>query len=1168
MSPNEPGRTEAENLGTIGPFQLSSTLGHGGMGVVYRAEHRDTGAQVALKTVTAATPAVVSAIRREIRALARLHHPGIVRIVGSGVHEGLPWYAMDLLHGYTLRDYLLPVRSAAAAGTAAPMRGTHAARTDADEQQLVPTSSIRIVPPRRLTQRPPLELIASMCKALAHLHENGIVHRDLKPENIFVQADGPPVLVDLGISAEFAGSRGREELDGAWSARLGTLAYMAPEQIRGELVDARADLYAVGCILYECVTGRRVFIDTDPHALREAHLHTRPTAPSKLVELPEELDQLILQLLEKDPEDRLGYADDVARLLTTLTTNEDSASSTPAQYLHRPRFVGREEILDRLRAAIHRLDRDSTGGVWLLSGESGVGKTRIANEAVFEATQTNLDVVLGQCASVVVGVDAHSDDTPLRAFTTLFLAIADECRQNFAADTERLLGVDGRLLATYQPAFFDVPGFETLPEPERGEGPEARRRVLTAAAKAILNFAALKPTLLVIDDLQWADELSLALLRMLAERGLTESGLLVFGTHRAEETGVALRQLANLSQVQRVALERFAPSDVRVMVQGMLALRRAEEPLVDYLASHSNGNPFFIVEHLRTAIAEGLLARDDRGRWTLTGKWRFDEAAPLPRTLADLIKRRLAHIGPEAKRLVEAAAVLGRQFELRLVEESARDEASTDSEGWSVLREKQIIEEHEVGSFRFVHDGLREAAYAQLDAVQLESLHARAARAIEITYTEETRAPYYADLAHHHSKSRNTRAAASYFRLAGDRARNAFATSAAVRHFRSAFAELGKNEDETSAESRAEIQEILADLLLFEGDAAEAQLNIEAAIVVSASHGAGVHARRLRKLARVMERQHRHADALETYYRAERELGAPPADENTAAAHEYWHEFVQIQVDCAGDLYFMARVDELDALVARAQHVVERYGTPAQRSRFFTSIAQSLAKRARLKVTKKALHFTELALAVGDKSSDPRERAVAHFAHAFPLALYGDYAAAESLFVQALAGAERVGDSALITRVLAYFGVLLRRTERPSEARAVSERAMRLARIANMYDYIGVSQANLAWVCSRENDAEGCILNATGALEAWSKLPAAYVFPMQWLARLPYAQQLSNAGQRGLAAEQLKFLLRDDQMALNDSLVAEIECGTARLEQGEDSALDGVWPLCRSANYL
>ena len=255
----------------IGDYAILGLLGSGAMGAVYRARHVTSGAIVALKTLHADGEASLPAMRREVHALSALDHPGIVSIVEVGQSDGLPWYAMELIEGTTLR-----VRRGA------------------------PVDDV-------------LALVRQLCAPLSYLHGEGLVHRDLKPANILLRADsGEPVLVDFGLSLRYRDNEGRDRLE--WShAGAGTLAYMSPEAIAGEQLDARADLYGLGCILYELLTGVPPFDDDTADAIIAGHLHRDPQPPSTHRDgLPTALDELVLGLLAKRRRERIGYAEDVA----------------------------------------------------------------------------------------------------------------------------------------------------------------------------------------------------------------------------------------------------------------------------------------------------------------------------------------------------------------------------------------------------------------------------------------------------------------------------------------------------------------------------------------------------------------------------------------------------------------------------------------------------------------------------------------------------------------------------------------------------------------------------------------------------------------------------------------------------------------------------------------
>src|SRR5262245_53751625 len=282
---------------TVGPYRVIKVLGQGAIGAVYQAQNLKSGREVALKTVETPWAALLPLIRREIHALGRLRHPGVVQILDSGTQEGVPWYAMELIEGPTLREH---------------------ART------------FRMRRPSELMEL--LSVTRRLCSALAYVHGEGIVHRDLKPDNVLVREilvpPGPvkrrrdsetprrsmPVLVDFGLVAEWPGALGRENL-AAESTGVGTPVYSAPEQLRGEMVDARADLYSLGCMLYELLGGRPPFEGTVRDVVH-AHLHVDPRPLSQLAPwVSPELEALVLRLLAKDRRQRLGYAADVSDAL-------------------------------------------------------------------------------------------------------------------------------------------------------------------------------------------------------------------------------------------------------------------------------------------------------------------------------------------------------------------------------------------------------------------------------------------------------------------------------------------------------------------------------------------------------------------------------------------------------------------------------------------------------------------------------------------------------------------------------------------------------------------------------------------------------------------------------------------------------------------------------------
>lgn len=791
---------EAEQ-GSLGPYRLLGRLSSGGMGVVYRARHAETGEQVALKTVRVPEAAMLRGIRREIHALRRLQHPGVVRVLAEGVHEGIPWYAMELIEGLTLRRYLdmLWKRDASSSNEVITQAVSAPEPSAADGAPGVsfrsfgppPESQRRDAAMERLDEV--FTLTRRLCSSLAFLHGEGLVHRDLKPENIVIRPDGTPVLVDFGLASIVGGALSREALDVSGSME-GSYVYMAPEQIKGGLVDARADLYSLGCILHELVVGQPPFPGSGWEVLRR-HLKDKPFPLSQWVRgVPPDLDALVARMLAKVPRERIGYAADVGVVLAELGAEDlpHVPSRPPRPYLYRPEFVGRQQLLAELEGQLEKA-REGQGGCVLLGGESGSGKTRAVMECAMSASRHAFHVVTGGCLPLSGGGSGEQmHGEPLHAFKPLLQAIADECRHLGLEETERLLGGRGRVLSLYEPALAELPGQDAWPEPPRLPPQAARERVMRCLAETLAAFCAKDPVLLVIDDLQWADELSLGVLDYLQAGFLSDSNVLVLGTYRTEELDGTLRLLLAAPGVRHRVLGQLDEPTVARMVEDMLALSSPPASFVRFLTTRSAGNPFFVAEYLRTAIDERLLFRDVFGQWQVAAGGdaleRLQEALRLPNALHDLVGRRLEGLGPEARALLEVAAVFGRELGSDVLAAAAGLEDLQELEALEELRARHVLEDVGGGKLRFVHDKLREIAYEGILPERRRSLHRAVALSLEAQDVWGGVPPaLYPVLAHHWEQAQDDVWTFEYLEKAGAHALAAGSNAEASGYLRRAL---------------------------------------------------------------------------------------------------------------------------------------------------------------------------------------------------------------------------------------------------------------------------------------------------------------------------------------------------------------------------------------------
>ncbi len=717
------GETDASTIRRLGPYELLGVLGQGAAGVVYRARDPQTGQEVALKTCVSAGPGRAESLRREILALRRLDHPGVVRMLAEGVADGVPWLAMELLRGRTLRERFSEVHAAPAPRA----------------------------PGSRLEDL--LVLIARLCEPLSYLHQHGVVHGDLKPENVHLSANDAPVLVDFGFHRRGSDVRGREGLEVGGVVR-GTYCYMAPEQIWGELIDARADLYALGCLMYEAVTGVPPFVGTLNEVFQK-HLHRAPDRPStRAPGIPEWLDVLVMQLLAKRRRDRLGYADLVARRIVAHVPERALPPPPVAHsYVYRPDLVGREDLVATLTATLVAA-RGGRGSVTLMVGESGIGKTRLAMEIGTIAVRRRMDVLLGECETAA-GESAVLSRTALQPFRPFLAHVADRCWTGGPEATQSLLGTRGSVLAAYEPSLANLSGVSgpaSVPE----VSPEAARERLTRAmCETLAAVAADRPLLLILDDVQWADELSMSVLEALALRSLDGVPIAVIATCRAEEVDGPLRALIERSR-SVVRVERLRGDGVDRMVADMLALPAPAAEFTRALFEHTEGNPFYVSAYVLVAVEQGYLRRDGSGAWQLARPREVGHAAytlPIPRTLQDLVRLRLERLPSAFRRVVEIGSALGMAFEEAVLLHAVDLPETTAMAAIDELLFRQILQRDQPGTLAFAHAKIREVTYDAVAPAARIVMHERAAHAIEARCSDPAKRPaYYGALALHWSR--------------------------------------------------------------------------------------------------------------------------------------------------------------------------------------------------------------------------------------------------------------------------------------------------------------------------------------------------------------------------------------------------------------------------------
>jgi tetratricopeptide (TPR) repeat protein len=673
-------------------YRLLDTLGRGGMGIVYRALDRLTGDQVALKQLFAPSePPQLSTLptsqsglllAQEFQFLASLRHPNVIGVLDYGFDVGkAPYFTMELLND---------ARTILTAGQG---------------QEL----------DRQLT------LLAQLLQALVYVHRRGIIHSDLKPENILVQ-DGRLCVLDFGLASN---------QDHRAHNTSGTLRYMAPEIIAGDGASVSTDLYAVGVILYEMLVGHLPFRTDDVQTLIHDILRTLPDLSPLALDHP--LRAILVRLLEKNPAERFS---DAAQVLDALNIAFPGrliveTRETRESFLQAAKFVGRDAELGLLVESLGYA-LEGSGSMWLVGGESGVGKSRLFNEVRARAMIKGAFVLRGQAMSDG-GAAYQCWREPVRR-----LALATDLDDQQAAILKQIVPDLPALLER------DVRDAAEL-EPD-----QAQSRLFVMISDLLQQYR--QPIVLILEDLQWLDSGSLALLTWVS-RIVVSLPLLLLGNYRDDERPELPDSLPQMRLLKLQRLDRVAIADLSVSMLGSVG---NQAPIVQFLERETEGNVYFLVEVVR-ALAE------------VAGRLDKIQAITLPSQFVNsginaVILRRLNRVPPDARQALELAAVIGRWIDLAVMQETGLrdlDEWLTDCANAAVL-------DIQDGQWRFAHDKLREMVLQRIDRDQLRIYQQRVAVALEDVYGQ--RKEFAARVAQQWRLVGDIVKEAHYAELAGDQA--------------------------------------------------------------------------------------------------------------------------------------------------------------------------------------------------------------------------------------------------------------------------------------------------------------------------------------------------------------------------------------------------------------
>ena len=404
--------------------------------------------------------------------------------------------------------------------------------------------------------------------------------------------------------------------------------------------------------------------------------------------------------------------------------------------------------------------------------------------------------------------------------------------------------------------------------------------------------------------------------------------------------------------------------------------------------------------------------------------------------------------------------------------------------------------------YRFRHAVIQETVYGSLLRRKRRELHSRAARALATLYPER-RGDLAATLALHFRQAGQPQQALRYLTLAGDQARSAYANAEAIASYQAALELLdqaGRVPGDDSAdrtESTVEILERLGGVEDLLGHHEQARQVFERALSLTARDRRLQRSRLYRKIGGTWKIRREFASALESYRMAEGALGQAPDDQD----HAWWREWLDVQTIRTEVHYWLNEVDEMAALVRQVRPVLERHGTPAQRSDFFGTLLFMASRRDRYVISDETLGYGRARLAAAEEMGEPFQVATAQFNLGFSLLFYGNLDEAERRFLQSLDFAERAGDVTLQARSLTYLSILYRKRGLLDQVRSYIQRSLGAAEAGGMVEYITLARANRSWLAWRAGNLAEAEREGRTALEELRALPIPY--PLHWLALWP-----------------------------------------------------------------
>jgi DNA-binding SARP family transcriptional activator/tetratricopeptide (TPR) repeat protein len=742
----------------------------------------------------------------------------------------------------------------------------------------------------------------------------------------------------------------------------------------------------------------------------------------------------------------------------------DGTQPPPPELLPKPEWttlpgldlplIGRDDAWQALTEAYSRYQN---GGVIFISGEAGVGKSRLMEE--FATAQSGL-VLIGNSHATGQALPYQ----PLVQALRLALPLRDRWRHTLSI----WLAEVSRLLPELRAQFPD------LPPPVEVAPQQAQARLFEALTEVFVSLATESPLLLCLDDVHWADEATLDWLQYATKR-LPSSGacvLATYRTHEAEGLTAWQRALGRAGLAAYVRLDGLPEAAVTELLDQARVDQNASEVLAHRLHAATGGNAFFVLETIRELLESG---------------YRFDHLAdlPLPQTVRDAVLRRVARLTPLAQQVVTVAAVLSPHLRVEMmIEISGRSELETVVSLEELLAHQLL--QTDGYEFRFQHDLARQAVYEDISPWRRRLLHRRAGEGLAKLPSQDD-AGLPAIIAGHFETAGEATQAIDYYQQAATAAQRLYAHQEAVAHLRKAI-ELSEELAEETV-SLAELYEALADNLAITGHFALAEETYRTALSQVLESERLWRAELQRKLAQTLPPQQRGDEAI-TLYRAALSL----LEGQSTRGHKQIR--LSILLSLMDALYYQLQVETMAELKGQIQALLDEVGTAVQRAQFYNQLDQMSLLQERYRLSAETVALARTALTYAQEAGDVWQIVHHHFELGFNLLWHGDLVNAETALQKMLVMAERLGDRWSQTQCLVYLTVLYRLSGEETQVGVYLPQLAEAGQTVGSPFYMAATQANTAWLHYRNGQFPSAQEEAQAALSTWDNSP----YPFQWLA--------------------------------------------------------------------